>query len=134
MLDLCRYLSWFRPDHFFIGGNNIMDSYFSWKRWSKVKNVSMDLFLTNALLFTSQDVNWWTGVVWMKQHLWIIVMFLSAVWTLILSWASDGMQLECISPNLFPWRNKLIYILDGLRLSTFSANLNFCLNYSFKWT
>ncbi len=30
-------------------------------------------------LFTSQDVNWWTGVVW------IIVMFLSAVWTLILT-------------------------------------------------
>ncbi len=29
--------------------------------------------------FTSQDINWWTGVVW------IIVMFLSAVWTLILT-------------------------------------------------
>ncbi len=28
-------------------------------------------------LFTSQDVNWWTEVMW------IIVMFLSAVWTLI---------------------------------------------------
>ncbi len=25
--------------------------------------------------FTSQDINWWTGVVW------IIVMFLSAAWT-----------------------------------------------------
>ncbi len=24
----------------------------------------MDLFLTNMQLFTSQDVNWWTGVVW----------------------------------------------------------------------
>ncbi len=24
----------------------------------------MDLFLTNTQLFTSQDVNWWTGVVW----------------------------------------------------------------------
>ncbi len=30
-------------------------------------------------LFTSQDVNWWTEVVW------IIVMSLSAVWTLILT-------------------------------------------------
>ncbi len=32
-------------------------------------------------------------------------------------WASDGMLY--ISPNLFPWRNKLIYILDGLRVSKF---------------
>ncbi len=39
----------------------------------------MDLFLTNMHLFTSQYINWWTGVVW------IIVMFLSAVWTLILT-------------------------------------------------
>ncbi len=39
----------------------------------------MDLFLTNTQIFTSQDINWWTGVVW------IIVMFLSAVLTLILT-------------------------------------------------
>ncbi len=31
----------------------------------------MDLFLRNKQLFTSQDVNWWTGVMW------IIVVFLS---------------------------------------------------------
>ncbi len=36
----------------------------------------MDLFLTNTQFF---HINWWTGVVW------IIVMFLSAVWTLILT-------------------------------------------------
>ncbi len=35
----------------------------------------LDLFQ----LLSSPDVNWWTGVVW------IIVMFLSAVWTLILT-------------------------------------------------
>ncbi len=29
------------------------------------------------------------------------------------------------------WRNKLIYILDGLRLSTFLANVHFWVNYSF---
>ncbi len=52
---------------------------FSYKQRFEVKNVlMMDLFLTNMQLFTSQDINWWTGVVW------IIVMFLSAVWTLIL--------------------------------------------------
>ncbi len=38
----------------------------------------MNKFRTNTQLFTSQDVNWSTGVVW------IIVMFLSAVWSLIL--------------------------------------------------
>ncbi len=31
----------------------------------KVKNVLMlDLFLTNLQLLTSQDINWWTEVVW----------------------------------------------------------------------
>ncbi len=35
----------------------------------------IDLFITNMQLFNSQDVHWWTGVVW------IIVMFLSAIWT-----------------------------------------------------
>ncbi len=39
----------------------------------------MDLFHTNMPFLTSQDINRWTGVVW------IIVMFLSAVWTLILT-------------------------------------------------
>ncbi len=37
-----------------------------------------------------------------------------------------------MSPNLFRWRNKLIYILDGLRVSKYSANFHFLVNYSFK--
>ncbi len=43
----------------------------------------MDLFLTNKQLFASLFVNLmdWSGV----DYLWIIVMFLSAVWTLILT-------------------------------------------------
>ncbi len=41
--------------------------------------------------------------------------------------------MQClISPNLFPWRNKLIYILDGLMVSTFTAHFHFWVNYSFK--
>ncbi len=76
----------------------IMDSYFGQKQQFEVKKVlMMDLFQ----LLSSQDVNWWTGVVW------IIVMFLSAVWTLILtapihcrgSIAETVMQCY-ISPNL----------------------------------
>ncbi len=58
----------------------------------------------------------WSSV----DYLWIIVMFLSDVWTLILTApihcrGSIGEQvMQCqIFPNLFRWRNKLIYILDG---------------------
>ncbi len=43
----------------------IMVSYFGYKRRFKVKNIlMMNLFLTNVHLLTSQDINWWTGVVW----------------------------------------------------------------------
>ncbi len=82
---------------------------------------------------TIQYVNWWTGVVW------IIVIFLSAVWTLILTApihcrASIGEQvMQClISQNLmkhthlhlgWPWGWAIFFIL---------AHLNFWVNYSFK--
>ncbi len=55
-----------------------MDSYSR----NGLKNIVMELFFTNSVVFfSSQDINWWTvtGVVC------IIVMFLSAVWTLILT-------------------------------------------------
>ncbi len=58
-------------------------------------------------------------------------MFLSAVWTLILTApihcrGSIGEQvIDCyVSPNLFWWKNKLIYNLNGLRLRTFPANVH----------
>ncbi len=37
----------------------------------KLKYPMMDLFLTNLQLFTLQDVNWWTG------DMWIAVIFIS---------------------------------------------------------
>ncbi len=46
-----------------------------WTRILVINVLMLDLFH----LLSSQDVNWWTGVVW------IIVVFLSAVWTLILT-------------------------------------------------
>ncbi len=90
---------------FFAGKGTLLwieDSYFSWKQWIEDTFVLMvDLFLTNTQLFTSQDINWWTGVVW------IIEMFLSAVLTLILTApihcraSTDEQVMECnISPNL----------------------------------
>ncbi len=94
----------------------------------KLKCLIMYLFLRETQHFTSHAVNWWTGVVW------IIVMFLSAVWTLILTApihcrGSIGEQvMHCsISTIQFWWRNKL---MNGLRVSTFSANFQFWVNYS----
>ncbi len=40
---------------------------------------------------------------------------------------SSSKQILWYSPNLFQWRNKLIYILDGLRVGTFY-------NLFFPWT
>ncbi len=37
--------------------NGLLDLHFGPKRLFKVKNLVMDLFLTNAQLFSSQDVN-----------------------------------------------------------------------------
>ncbi len=43
----------------------IEDSHFSWKQWIEVKNVlMMNLFNKIYIFFTSQDVTWWIGVVW----------------------------------------------------------------------
>ncbi len=58
----------------------IMDLYYCLKRQFKFKMFKLWIcFFTKTELFTLQDIIWWTGVVW------IIVMFLSAVWTLSLT-------------------------------------------------
>ncbi len=52
---------------------SIEDSNFSWKQQFEVKNnLMIDLFITNMQLFTSQDVNWWTGM-------WITCGFISCL-------------------------------------------------------
>ncbi len=100
--------------------------------WTRilVKNVlMMDLFQ----LLSSQDVNWWTGVVWITCGLlWCFYqLFGLSFWRhpftaehpLLRQWCSDTfLQIW--------WRNKLIYILDGLRASKFSARFHFRVNYS----
>ncbi len=94
-----------------------------WTQCIWVKNVLMlDLFQ----LLSSPDVNWWTGVVW------IIVMFLSAVWTLILT-----APIHCrgsIAETFLQiwWRNKLILIWDDLQVSTFTEVFSFLVNCSFN--
>ncbi len=74
----------------------------------------------------------WSGV----DYLWIIVMFLSAVWTLILTapihckGSIAEQVMECFPKTDEETNSK---ILDGLRVSKFSANFHFWVNYSFKW-
>ncbi len=93
-----------------------------------VKNVLMDLFFTSTQLLSSPDVNWWTGVVWITCGLlWCFYqLFGLSFWRhpftaehpLLRQWCSDTfLQIW--------WRNKLIYILNGLRVRTFSVNIYF---------
>ncbi len=85
---------------------NIMDSKFIFM-WKKLFVVSY------KQLFTSQDINWWTGV----DFLWIIVRFLSAVWTLILT-----APIHCRGSSLQICYDK----------KTTSVNFHFRVNYSFN--
>ncbi len=95
----------------------IMDSYFSQKHL-----LMMDLLQ----LLSSPDVIWWTRMVWVTCGLlWCIYQqFGLSLWRhpftakhpLLRHWCRDTfLQIW--------WRNKLIYILDGLSGSTFSARL-----------
>ncbi len=80
--------------------------------------------LKGFVSYTLVKKNRWTGVVW------IIVMFLSVVWTQILTAPihcrgsiAEQVMFWCSSPNLFWWRNKhLLLILDGLRLHNNRSN------------
>ncbi len=53
---------------------------FHWKHQFEVKNILKRFVSYKNTAFTSQDVDWWT-----VDYLWIIVMFLSAVWILNLT-------------------------------------------------
>ncbi len=83
----------------------------------------MDLFITNMQLFTLQDVNWSTGVVWITCGLlWGFISSLDSFWRhpftaedpLVSKWCHAILSKICSDEEI-----KLIYILDGLRVSTF---------------
>ncbi len=82
-----------------------------------LKNVLMNLFLTNIQLYTSQAANCWAGVVW------IIVMFLSAIWTLILTAPIRCRgSIGCNAKFLQVWRNKLILDFHCKSINTLFLN------------
>ncbi len=96
----------------------------------------MDLFLTNMKLLSSQDINWWTGEVWITCGLlWCFYqLFGLSFWRhpftaehpLLRQWCNDTfLQIW--------WRNKLILILDALRVRTFSANAHFWLRWDYQY-
>ncbi len=100
------------------------------------KNVLvMDLFLINAQLSSSQDVNWWTGVVWITCGLlWCFYqLFGLSFWRHPFT-ADDPLLSKWWNASFLQiwWRNTLIHILDGLRVSTFSANFHFWVNFIFN--
>ncbi len=80
----------------------------------------IDLFLTSTQYFTSQYVNWWTGVMWITCGL---------LWCFyqLFGLSFDG-TIHAEDPLLSKWgnakflqiysdeENKLIYILDGLSI------------------
>ncbi len=127
MLDLCIFLSWFRRD--------------------EVKNVLMDLFITNTQLFASQDGNLPIGVMWITHELlwyfYVYVMFyvmFSAVWTDGLSFwrhpftAEDPLVSKWFNAtffqNLFCGWNKLIYFWVNYSLEASHAWMFYYMNYS----
>ncbi len=118
VLDLCIFHSWFRRKH----------SYFSWKQWLELKRNN------DGYAFASQDVNWWTGVVW------ILCGLLRCFYQLFgLSFWRHPFTAE--DPLVSKWCNvKFLQICfdeetnsstscRGLRVSKYLANFNFCMKF-----
>ncbi len=110
----------------------IMDSQFSQKWWFKVKMAYMQIV-------TSEDVNWCTGVVWITCGLlWCFYQLfgLSFWWHPFTT--EDSLVSEWCNAKLIRFwrRNKVIYILYGLRVTTYDINFTLTLNYIFEslWT
>ncbi len=103
----------------------IMDSYFSKKK------VLMDLFLTNTqicLLKMLTNGLEWCGLLWCFYQL-----FGLSFWRHPFTAEHPLLRQWCNATFLqIWWRNKLIYILDGLRMSYFQQIFIFFVNYSFK--
>ncbi len=120
---------------FFFGGSVYMDWYFGQKGRFKVFKMPKWLI---CVLQTCNVLQHKTLIEHLESCGLLVMFFISCLDSysygthslhMIHWWASDAML---NSPNMFWWRNKFIYILDGLWVSTFSANFLFWMNYSFN--
>ncbi len=101
---------------------------FHWRKcyyglWTHILVKMLDLLQ----LLSSQDINWWTGVVWITCGLlWCFYqLFGLSFWRHPFTTEHPLLSKWCNAIFLqIWWRNKLIYILD----------FHFWLNYSFKCT
>ncbi len=82
----------------------------------------MNLFLTIMQLFTSQDVNWWTGFSFWWHP------FTAEGYN---GWATDAMT-NLSKSVMMKKQIKSISSLVGQKVSKRSANVHFWVNYSFK--
>ncbi len=112
---LCLICAYFSPDSDKMYFLLKKAEEFSQKQKFKVINILMiDLFLTNMQIFVSQALFFQLCGLSFWRHPF------TAEDPLVSKWLK---QTQCsISPNLFWWRNKLIYILDGLKVRKCSAN------------
>ncbi len=92
----------------------------------------MELFFTSMHLFTSQDINCQTGVLWITCGLlWCFYQLFG------LSFWRHPFTAE--DPLMSKWCNAKLKLknsstfLDGLRVSKCSSNFHFWVNYSFKF-
>ncbi len=106
---------------FFTEGSVIMDKKlcFSQKQRFEVKNILMDLFQLLKML---------TGVDYRDVFSSCLDSHSDGTHSLqrMHCWANDEMT------HFSKWRNKLIYLFDCLRVSTFSSNFHFWVKYSFN--
>ncbi len=89
-------------------------------------------------LLASQDVNWWTGVVWISCGLlWCFYqLFGLSFWRHPFTAQDELVSKLCNAKflQICSDEEKLIYILDGLRVSKSSSDFRFWVNHSFKRT
>ncbi len=75
----------------------------------------IDLFFKNTQLFNSQDVNWWTGVMWITWLLWCFYKLFGLSFQRHPFSAENPLESKWCNARFLQicwWRNKLIYILN----------------------
>ncbi len=125
---ICIFLSWFRRDDFF-----------HWREQrAHILAGSKICFLKTCSFWLLKTL---TDVLECVDYLWIIVMFLSAVFDSPCDGTHSLQRISFVSKwcnatflQISSDEEKLIYILESQRVSIFSANFHFWVNNSFKWT